>query len=308
MRSEADGTARQRDGKDVVRFQRRLAHPIGRVWAALTSPDELHGWLGDAEIDLREGGRFVVCWLNTDEDGNAAEMHATITALDPPRLLETEGDIHGVLRWELEPDGDSTVLTFTSTLDLPDQFRFRALAGWHFHLDALDDALRGQPFDWSRWEVSDWEKILHQYLTRAKHEAFIEHWNAAAPAALADLFAPNGSIVGFDGSSVNGREEIATHLGEIFASHRPARYVAKVREIRTLADDVVLLRAVVGMVPPGEDDIKPEVNAVQTLVAVQQGDDRGIAMLQSTPAQFHGRPDESERLTAELREVLRRES
>lgn len=307
MRSEADGTAQRRDGKDVIRFQRRLSHPIDRVWAALTSPAELRGWLGDAEIDLRQGGQFVLRWLNTDQDGNHAEMHATITALDPPRVLETEGDIHGVLRWELEPDGDGTVLTFTSTLDLPDEFRFRVLAGWHFHLDSLADALGGHPVDWSHWGLDDWKKILHQYLTRAKHEAFIEHWNSAAPTALAELFASDGSIVGFDGSSVNGRDEIEAHLSHIFANHEPARYVAKVREIRTLSDDVVLLRAVVGMVPPGADDIKPEVNAVQTLVAVRQGQDEdwAIALLQSTPARFDGRPEEAERLTAELRELHR---
>ena len=74
-------------------------------------------------------------------------MEATITELDPPRLLELSGDIHGVLRFELRPDGDETVLTFTSTLDLPDEYRTKVLAGWHFHLDALAAALEGRATD-----------------------------------------------------------------------------------------------------------------------------------------------------------------
>lgn len=35
-----DGTVELTDGKRIIRFERRLAHPIDRVWAALTGPDE----------------------------------------------------------------------------------------------------------------------------------------------------------------------------------------------------------------------------------------------------------------------------
>ncbi len=93
------------DGRRRLRFERLLAHPVERVWAALTQPGGLGGWWGDAEVDLREGGEFVMRWRNTDPQGNHPVMHATITALDPPRLLEVSGDLHGVLRWELEPAG-----------------------------------------------------------------------------------------------------------------------------------------------------------------------------------------------------------
>lgn len=45
----ADGALEIREGRHVVRFQRHLAHPIERVWAALTEPDELIGWWGAAD-------------------------------------------------------------------------------------------------------------------------------------------------------------------------------------------------------------------------------------------------------------------
>ena len=144
----ADGGLEVRaDGKSVLRFERRLAHPIERVWAAVTDPDELIAWWGRAQVELEPGGRFSMAWLNVDDEGNRAEMEATITELDPPRLLELSGDIHGVLRFELAAEGDETVLTFTSILDLPGEYRTKVLAGWHFHLDALADALDGRATD-----------------------------------------------------------------------------------------------------------------------------------------------------------------
>ena len=98
-----------------------------------------------------------MAWLNTDDEGNRAVMDATITELDPPRVLEMSGDMHGVLRFELEPDGEGTVLTFTSTLELPDEFRTQVLAGWHYHLDALAGGLQGRRADLV--ELPGWDEI-----------------------------------------------------------------------------------------------------------------------------------------------------
>jgi len=79
-----------------------------------------------------------------------------------------------------------------------------------------------------------------------------------------------------------------------------------VREVRFLSTDIALLRAVVGMVPPGQNDINPAVNAIQSLVAVKDKDIWRITLFQNTPAQFHGRPELAEELTKELRQLLRK--
>ncbi len=111
-------------------------------------------------------------------------------------------------------------------------------------------------------------------------------------------------MIGFDGSQMNGREEIVTTLAGIFAHHKTAIYVGKVREVRLLSETTALLRAVVGMIPPGGSDINPAVNAIQSLVAVKEGDRWEIALFHNTPAAFHGRPEASEALTVELRQLL----
>ena len=158
----ADGTVeRTDDGRYLISFERRLAHPVGRVWQALTTPDELIGWWGEAEIDLTEGGQFNVRWLNTDEHGNAATMHATIAKLVPERLLVLDGDMHGRLRWELTPDGEGTRLSFRSTTSLEPDFLTKVPAGWHFHLDALARHLEGGETDLV--EIPDWEPIHAAY-------------------------------------------------------------------------------------------------------------------------------------------------
>ena len=136
------------------------------------------------------------------------------------------------------------------------------------------------------------------------YRQLLDAWNARDAAAFADLFSDDGSVVGFDGSPMNGCEEIASTLKAIFGSHPTARYVAKVRDLRRLAAEVLLVRSVVGMVPPGKDELNPAVNAIQSVVVVGRGADMRIALLHNTPAAFHGRPELAEQLTRELTDVL----
>lgn len=140
----------------------------------------------------------------------------------------------------------------------------------------------------------------------ALYTSLIDSWNKRDARAYAALFAEDGSIVGFDGSMIDGRAQIERHLAEIFSSHPTASYVTKVIEIRWLAVNAALLRAVAGMVPPGQNELHPDRTAVQSLVAVFSQPPWRISLFQNTPAQFHGRPDDRERLNGELREILRR--
>ena len=39
-----DGTLEERDGRFVLRFERRLPHPPEEVWRALTEPDRMAAW------------------------------------------------------------------------------------------------------------------------------------------------------------------------------------------------------------------------------------------------------------------------
>ncbi|HEV3000280.1 MAG TPA: SRPBCC family protein [Solirubrobacteraceae bacterium] len=158
-----DGVLVRTGEKAVLRFERRLSHPVERVWAAITDPDELGRWWGDVTTGLAPGGEFTVAWRNAGPDGSRVVMRATITELDPPRTLEIRGDPHGTLRFELSEAGGGTLLTFTSTLALPDEHRSRVLAGWHYHLDALATALDGGATELVDLPNPEWERLHARY-------------------------------------------------------------------------------------------------------------------------------------------------
>jgi len=132
------------------------------------------------------------------------------------------------------------------------------------------------------------------------HTTLLTCWNHADAHGMAGLFLPEGNVIGFDGSQMNGSGEIEAGLSKVFANHQTASYVWKVEEIRFLNDSCALLRAIVGMVPPGKNAINPSVNAIQSLIAIKKEHSWKIALFQNTPAQFHGRPQLAEDMTREL--------
>ena len=90
---------------------------------------------------------------------------------------------------------------------------------------------------------------------------------------------------------MDGCEQIGTAIGAIFSDHVTASYVGQIEII-------------VGMVPPGQSELNPDANALQTVVAVESEGQWRIAVFQNTPAQFHGRPGLVKKMTDELRQLL----
>jgi uncharacterized protein (TIGR02246 family) len=132
------------------------------------------------------------------------------------------------------------------------------------------------------------------------YERLLMAWNDRDAEAFAAPFGKDGAMIGFDGSQAHGGQDVLDHLGPIFQDHPTGQYVAKVTDVRDVGSAHVMLRAIVGMLPPGQAELNPAVNALQTLLA--ESDDAGwrVVLLQTTPAQYHGRPDLVEEHTAAL--------
>jgi uncharacterized protein YndB with AHSA1/START domain len=135
------------DGYDLV-FERRLAQPMEKVWAALTVPDRISEWLMTrTEVDMRIGGRFALDWI----DG-AHSMVGEITELDPPRLIAWtwphKEHPDSVVRWELRPAGDGCLLTLTQT-KMRRPHVLDVAAGWHAYLEGLPGAAGDDITAWS---------------------------------------------------------------------------------------------------------------------------------------------------------------
>lgn len=131
-------------------FERRLRHPIEDVWAAITHPDHLARWyMTRAILDGRVGGALEF-W------SGGAQVHVTgrILTWDSPRVFEHERNIeprkevpqgeHSVIRWELTPDGDATVLRLTHKR-LTREIALGIAPATHALLDRLENELDLEP-------------------------------------------------------------------------------------------------------------------------------------------------------------------
>jgi len=136
------------------------------------------------------------------------------------------------------------------------------------------------------------------------HRELLTFWNDQNAAGMASLFTEDANVIGFDGSQMNGRSQIENELKQVFANHKTARYVWKIEEIRFIDSQTALLRAIVGMVPPGKKELNPATNAIQSLVACKQSDLWKIVLFQNTPAEFHGRPELVDSMTKELSQLI----
>src|SRR5258708_30134763 len=81
-----------------------LAHPPGKVWAALTTAEGLAAWFGDeAAIDLRPGGSARMTWTG----GPTAEMR--VERVEEPAVFGVTWGIYGLP----EDDPPRTYVEFT---------------------------------------------------------------------------------------------------------------------------------------------------------------------------------------------------
>lgn len=149
----ADGTLVTTGDIALVAFERRLAHPVATVWAALTESDQLAAWLGRGTFEPHPGGEVALRTGPEHQPDLQRVMSGRILAWDPPRALEYEWRQPGldlsVVRYELEPDADGTILRLTHRRSkTPGAFGGRA--GWHAYLDRLTAHLAGLPIPvWS---------------------------------------------------------------------------------------------------------------------------------------------------------------
>ncbi|MGH3373125.1 MAG: SRPBCC family protein [Actinoallomurus sp.] len=131
-----NATLHTADGRSVLRFERRLGHPVPKVWRAVTDAAEMAHWFpASVEMDLRAGGKIQFAFPGGEMDSG----DGVITELDPPRVFAFtwNGD---PLRLELRPDGEGTLLIFTHTFD--DRPMAGSFAtGWETCLGALEKTL-----------------------------------------------------------------------------------------------------------------------------------------------------------------------
>jgi uncharacterized protein YndB with AHSA1/START domain len=126
----------------TLTFERRLSHPVDRVWRAITETDELQHWFPSRVVvdELLSGAEMTFEFEDMPLDAPST-MGGRVTDVDPPRLFAfTWGEDH--LRFELEPVDDGTGCTLNLTVRLGARDKAaRDAAGWHMCLDRLERRL-----------------------------------------------------------------------------------------------------------------------------------------------------------------------
>jgi uncharacterized protein YndB with AHSA1/START domain len=135
----------QRDGdRPVLRYERQLAHPPEKVWAAITESEHLQHWLpADIVGERREGVAIELRFWRDHVEKYQLPMEAMpgrITVWDPTAVFEWEWDTD-LVRFELTPDGDGTMLVLTTWLSHKSGDPNTTAAGYHVCLDNLTELL-----------------------------------------------------------------------------------------------------------------------------------------------------------------------
>jgi uncharacterized protein YndB with AHSA1/START domain len=135
------------NGEVELRFERRLNHPLDKVWAAISIPERIGAWFCEMTFEAAPGAPID----QTFHHAGGIKGSGKVLRFEPPRLFEWQwnggpDEADSVVTWRLEPDGDDATRIFL-THRTPDRAKARDYGhGWHVHLDGLVEALNGGRF------------------------------------------------------------------------------------------------------------------------------------------------------------------
>jgi uncharacterized protein YndB with AHSA1/START domain len=148
-----EGTLETIDGRRALRFERRLAHSVDRVWRAVSEPAELERWFPAAADWTPAVG----------ETFEAAGMTGEVIEVDAPHRLawSFNGELY---RFELAAREGGCLLVFTHVIN-DDALAAQTAAGWDTYLARLEPHLAGGFL--SEEEAHEpWAEIHERYAQR----------------------------------------------------------------------------------------------------------------------------------------------
>jgi len=150
------GQLKQLEDRWQLRFARELHHSPDKVWRALVEPEHLEAWFPTTMEGDRAAGAPLKFSFREHE---APPMDGEMITYQPPSVLEFKWG-EDILRFELQPVEDGTLLTLYDTFDKLGRAA-RDAAGWHVCLDILElHLLGGDPPDQGR----AWKDVHAQYV------------------------------------------------------------------------------------------------------------------------------------------------
>ena len=155
----------------VLRFERVYDLPREIVWDALVDSDLVSGWLAEADIEPRVGGRFDLDWSHFE---SGFRTDGEILELVDLELLVFETNNFGRSSIALSdlpggPRERSTLITIEVHALADQQFSGMIDATWRVSLEQLSRLLHGHPVDWTTWSDEtrpEWEALVAEATRR----------------------------------------------------------------------------------------------------------------------------------------------
>jgi uncharacterized protein YndB with AHSA1/START domain len=173
----------------TMEYVRTYAHPIERVWRAITEPKEFRQWFIPGSIELRTGGAY---------EFKAGDFSGTVQEIDPPHKIRFSGGLPGsYFQYELTEVEDGTQMRFVNHfgpaeryptdpndlggdlpagLDTPWAPGF--VGGWHEYWDALGDFLTGIPIG-SRLPATEFQALAESWAKDGLNAGILDPKGAA---------------------------------------------------------------------------------------------------------------------------------
>jgi uncharacterized protein (TIGR02246 family) len=130
---------------------------------------------------------------------------------------------------------------------------------------------------------ADGKQAADERAIRALHRRMLDAWGAGDGEAFAAPFSDDAVFVGFDGSVMRGREQIARVHQELFDRWlRGSRLVEVHIEVRLVGPGIAVVHTIGGTVLRGKAQPAPERDSIQTLVAVSEAGAWSFVSFQNT--------------------------
>src|SRR5687767_3794104 len=125
----------------------------------------------------------------------------------------------------------------------------------------------------------------------ARDESTIRHipqqiavaWNKGSGSGIAAVYAHDGTLVAGDGKLTQGRSQIARYHDEQFAAFlKGTRLSVQVKSVRFLSPGVALMRTEGGILWPGQSELAPGNQGIQSFVVVKDNGVWRVTLFQNT--------------------------
>ena len=146
------------------------------------------------------------------------------------------------------------------------------------------------------------DELALQSLYRKK----IEGWNEANGQKFAEVYTEDADFIGFDGTYLSGRIEIAEFHQMLFDKFlRGTRLLGKIKSIKFPIPNVAIIVAISGTIEANQSSINPERNSIHTIVAVNHGNIEQwcFTAFQNTRAVYIGQPEKAAQFTKEIEKI-----